>query len=56
MRYWQKTHKFGIRIPKTVVEALEIDKAAGTKFSELAIQKEMGNVRIAFEKNVHMVE
>ena len=55
-RYWWETHKFGIRIPKTVVEALEIDKAAGTKFSELAIQKEMGNVRIAFEKNVHMVE
>ena len=30
-RYWWKTHKFGIIIPKTVKEALEVDKATGTK-------------------------
>ena len=55
-RYWRKTHKFGIRIPKTVKEALEIDKATGTNFWELAIQKEMANVKIAFEKGAHTVE
>ena len=55
-RYWRKTHKFGIRIPKTVKEALEIDKATGINFWELAIQKEMANVRIAFEKGAHTVE
>jgi hypothetical protein len=25
-RYWKRTHKFGIRLPHTVEEALEIDK------------------------------
>ena len=24
-KYWSKTHKYGIRIPKTVAEAIEID-------------------------------
>ena len=28
-RYWQKTHKYGIRIPKTVKEAVQIDKDNG---------------------------
>ena len=25
-RYWRMTHKFGIRLPKTVAEALAIDE------------------------------
>jgi hypothetical protein len=25
-RYWKMTHKFGIRLPKSVEEALEIEK------------------------------
>ena len=25
-KYWRKTHKFGIRVPKSVDEALAIDK------------------------------
>ena len=25
-KYWQKTHKYGLRIPHTVKEAIEIDK------------------------------
>ena len=28
-RYWKTTHKFGIRIPKTVVGAFEIDHLNG---------------------------
>ena len=24
--YWQKTHKYGIHIPKTVKEAVQVDK------------------------------
>ena len=55
-RYWRKTHKFGIRITKKVKESLDIDKATGTNFWELAIQKDMDNMRIAFEKGVHTVE
>ncbi|GAX09610.1 hypothetical protein FisN_38Lu038 [Fistulifera solaris] len=31
-RYWKTTHKFGIRIPKTVKEALQIDKETGTDY------------------------
>jgi hypothetical protein len=48
--YWERTHKFGIRLPKTVNEALEIDKSTGTLFWQQAIQKEMKNVRPAFAK------
>ena len=25
-KYWKKTHKYGLRIPHTVKEAIEIDK------------------------------
>ncbi len=47
-RYWKRTHKFGIRIPHSVVEAYAIDKANGnTKWAD-AIAKEMKNVRVAF--------
>ena len=48
--YWRTSHKFGIRVPKTVKEAYEIDKETGTDFWTKAIEKEMTNVRIAFEK------
>ena len=39
-----------------VKESLDIDKATGTNFWELAIQKDMDNVRIAFEKIYHTLE
>jgi hypothetical protein len=47
-RYWKRTHKFGIRIPKTVEEALAIDKENGNTLWYDAIQKEMKNVLPAF--------
>ena len=28
-KYWQKTHKYGLRIPHTAKEAVEIDKQNG---------------------------
>ena len=31
-RYWRKTHKFGIKIPKSVKTAMEIDRKTGTDF------------------------
>ena len=49
-KYWQRTHKFGIRIPKSVKEALAIDKENGNTLWWDAICKEMTNVRPAFEK------
>ena len=53
----KKSQKYGIRIPKNVDEALEIDRITGTTFWRDAIDKEMKNVRVAFdildkEKNI----
>ena len=48
-RYWAKTHKFGIELPKTVAEALKIDERTGTDFWRKAIEQEMKNVMPAFE-------
>ena len=31
-KYWRTTHKFGIKLPKDVKEALEIDRITGTYF------------------------
>lgn len=42
-------YKFGLRVPDTVEEALAIDKERGDTFWQDAINKEMGNVRIAFD-------
>ena len=49
-KYWRTSHKFGVRVPKTVKEAYEIDRQSGTDFWNKAIAKEMTNIRIAFEK------
>jgi len=48
-KYWQRTHKFGIRVPKSVKEALEIDNENGNTLWWDALMKEMKNVRPAFE-------
>ena len=45
----RKTHKFGIRVPKDVEEAMTIDDNTQTDFWAKAIQKEMKNVRVAFK-------
>ncbi len=47
-RYWQRTHKYGIRLPKTVAEALQLDGENGNTLWYDAIQKEMKNVQVAF--------
>ena len=49
-KYWRTTHKFGIKVPKSVKHAYEIDRTTGTSHWTKAIEKEMRNVRIAFEK------
>jgi hypothetical protein len=40
-RYWQWTHKYSILVPKSVDEALKIDKEKGTNYWATAIEKEM---------------
>jgi hypothetical protein len=42
-------HKYGFELPKTVAQALAIDKATGTDFWAKAIAKEMKNVQPAFK-------
>ena len=48
-KYWSRTHKFGIKMPKTVEEAIQLDQENGDTLWWDAILKEMKNVRIAFE-------
>jgi len=47
-RYVRRTHKYGIRLPKSTAEAYEIDKETGTDYWHQAIMKEMKNNMVAF--------
>jgi hypothetical protein len=47
-RYWQRTHKYGVRLPKSVAEALALDKENNNTLWYDAIQKELKNVKVAF--------
>jgi hypothetical protein len=49
-KYWARTHKYGIRDPKSIEEAIEIDKENGNSLWMDAIRLEMKNVRMAFEE------
>jgi hypothetical protein len=48
-RYEKKTHKYGIRVPRSIEEAYDIDKETGTDYWHQAILKEMKNNMIAFK-------
>jgi hypothetical protein len=50
-KYWQRTHKYGIRIPKSVEEAYDIDKQNGNKLWTEGICKEMEKVRVAVQES-----
>ena len=45
---WKNSHKFRIRVTKTVDEALQIDKETGIDFRRRFIEKYMLNVRCEF--------
>jgi hypothetical protein len=47
-RYLKQIHKFGIEVPKTVKEALALDRKNGNTFWADAIAMEMKEVHIAF--------
>jgi hypothetical protein len=49
-KYWSRTHKYGIRVPKSIKEAIEIDRENGNTLWMDAVKLEMANVRIAFEE------
>ena len=48
-KYWTRTHKFGIKVPKTLDQAKRLDAENGNTLWWDAILKEMANVKIAFE-------
>ena len=49
-KYWSRTHKYGIKIPKTIDEAKQIDTENGDTLWMDAVRMEMKNVMIAFEE------
>jgi hypothetical protein len=48
-RYWKRTHKYGVELPKSLKQVHAIDRNTGTRFWTEAIEKEMKNVLPAFE-------
>ena len=50
-KYWKTTHKFGVRVPKTVEEALAIDDETGTDLWKKALNKEMSKVKVAWKSD-----
>mmetsp|Transcript_8849 Transcript_8849/g.12994 ORF Transcript_8849/g.12994 Transcript_8849/m.12994 type:complete len:196 (+) Transcript_8849:683-1270(+) len=48
-KYWQHTHKYGIRVPRTVQEALDIDAEENNSYWKDAIAQEMAKIKNAFE-------
>ena len=50
-KYWQRTHKYGIRMPKNVDEAYELDKANGNSLWADAIKDEMPKIIRALERH-----
>ena len=47
-RYWRTMHKFGVRLPHSVEEALKMDEEMGTDFWRHALKKEMAKVKVAW--------
>ena len=47
--YLNHTHKFGIEMPKTVKEALELNKRNNNTLWADAISKELKNIQFAFD-------
>ena len=48
-RFLKRTHKFGNEVPKTIKDALEIDRRNGNTFGADAIAKEMKDICVAFK-------
>ncbi len=47
--YLKRIHKFGIEIPRTIKEALDLDRQNGNTFWADAIAKEMTKVQKTFD-------
>ena len=45
----KKSYKFGVKVPNTVEEAINLDQINGNELWKMAIEKEIGNVKVAFQ-------
>ena len=48
-KYWQRTHKYGLKVPKSWAEAIKVDEENENTLWQDAIVMEMKNNRVAFE-------
>jgi hypothetical protein len=48
-RYHKRTHKFGIKVPKSWYDYVKLDKENDNTLWQDAVRKEMKNFRIAFK-------
>lgn len=48
-KYWKTTHKYGVRLPKNVEEALRLDRENGDTQWQNSIKKEMSKADCAYE-------
>lgn len=48
-KYWRTTHKFGVRVPKSIDEAYRIDDENGNTYWADALKKEINKVSVAWE-------
>ena len=46
-KYWRTTQKFGIRLPKSCDEAIQLDKENGNTLWQDAMKKEMSKAKVA---------
>ena len=49
LKYWTRTHQYGLLIPKSIKDAIEIDEVNGNTLWMDSIKMEVKNVRVAFE-------
>ena len=49
-KHWERTHKYRVRVPRNVKEALDIYAESGNTLSADALGLEMKNNRVAFEE------
>ena len=44
-KHWERTHKYGVRVPRNIREAFEIDAENGNTLWWDALLKEIANVK-----------
>ena len=49
-KYWRTSHKYGVQLPKTVEQALQIDKDTNTSYWRDALNKEMKKAKVAYQE------